>query len=111
VENGARKQIFCRRPLAIRLLLQAIGRSALFRGFFLIYLRCQKPLMNQLALRTIFLILHAVANFILITLAFNYDITGSWALFIGFIAVALLLLFLFIKHLLSYIYFIKTKTK
>lgn len=67
--------------------------------------------MNAFVLRTVALVLHAVANIIVITLLFNYDITGSWIFFIGFIAILLLLLFLFIKHLLSYIYFIKTKTK
>ncbi len=67
--------------------------------------------MNQFALRTVLIILHAAANFILITILLDYDISGSWVRFIGFIALALLLLFLFIKHLLSYIYFIKTKTK
>jgi hypothetical protein len=32
-------------------------------------------------------------------------------LFIGFILFLLLLLYFFIKHIVSYIYFIKTKTK
>ena len=67
--------------------------------------------MNQVAIRTILLILHATANFILISWVYNFDLTGSWLRFFGFIAGVLLLLFLFIKHLLSYIYFIKTKTK
>ena len=67
--------------------------------------------MNDFVLRTTALILHAAANIIIVTYLFNYDITGSWVFFIGFIALLLLLLFLFIKHLLSYIYFIKTKTK
>jgi hypothetical protein len=67
--------------------------------------------MNAFMLRTAVLVLHAAANILLITFLFNYDITGSWVFFIGFIVILLLLLFLFIKHLLSYIYFIKTKTK
>ena len=67
--------------------------------------------MNPLLLRTAAILLHAVANFLLITTLYNYDLTGSWLKFIGFIILVLFLLFLFIKHLLSYIYFIKTKTK
>ncbi|MEO7922333.1 MAG: hypothetical protein ABIR30_01515 [Chitinophagaceae bacterium] len=67
--------------------------------------------MNPLLLRTFAILIHAVANFILVTWLLNYDISGSWLYFVGFIAICLLLLFLFIKHLLSYIYFIKTNTK
>jgi hypothetical protein len=67
--------------------------------------------MNALLLRTLAILLHAIANFIFITWLYKYDITGSWLYFFGFIVIVLLLLFLFIKHLLTYIYFIKTRTK
>jgi uncharacterized MAPEG superfamily protein len=67
--------------------------------------------MNDFVLRTAALLLHAAANIFIVTYLFKYDITGSWVFFIGFITLLLLLLFLFIKHLLSYIYFIKNKTK
>lgn len=67
--------------------------------------------MNALLLRTVAILLHATGNFLLVTFLLSYDITGSWVFFIGFIVLLLLLLFLFIKHTVSYIYFIKTKTK
>ena len=67
--------------------------------------------MSPLALRTTAIILHAAANYVLVTILIGYDLTGSWLKFIGFIVVLLFLLFLFLKHLLSYIYFLKTKTK
>jgi len=67
--------------------------------------------MNAFVLRTIAIVLHAVANFLLVTYLLNADITGSWLYFTGFIVLIAVLLFLFIKHLVSYIYFIKTKTK
>ena len=67
--------------------------------------------MNVFLLRTAAIVLHVAASIILVTFLFNYDITGSWVFFIGIITLLLLLLFLFIKHLLSYIYFIKNKTK
>ena len=63
--------------------------------------------MNSLIWRSTALLLHAAANFFLISYLFRYDITGSWLYFIGFIAIALILLYLFIRHLVSYIYFIK----
>ena len=66
---------------------------------------------NELLLRTLAILAHAAANFLLVTYLFNYDITAKWVRFIGFIALTLVLLFLFIKHLLNYIYFIKTKTR
>jgi hypothetical protein len=67
--------------------------------------------MDNVLLRTFLLVFHGVANFLFISYLYRYDITGSWLYFIGFIVIVLFLLFLFIKHLLSYIYFIKTKTK
>ena len=67
--------------------------------------------MNPLVLRTLAILLHAAANYVLVTMLFNYDISGSWLYFIGFIVIMLVLLFLFLKHLFSYIYFIKTNIK
>ena len=67
--------------------------------------------MNQLLFRTFLLLLHLVANFVLISYVFRYDITGSWIGFIGFIILAFFLFYLFIRHLISYINFTKTKTK
>ncbi len=67
--------------------------------------------MNALLLRTAAIVLHAAANFLFVTFLLNYDISGSWLAFLGFIVLLLFLLFLFLKHALSYIYFLKTKTK
>lgn len=68
--------------------------------------------MNSLFVRTTAILLHAVLNFLLVNFFVStYDLTGKWVLFIGFILFLLLLLYFFIKHIVSYIYFIKTKTK
>ena len=67
--------------------------------------------MNALLLRTFFLLLHAVANFLIVTTLLNYDLTGSWLYFTAFIAIVLLLIIIFVKHILSYINFIKPKPK
>ena len=63
--------------------------------------------MKPLLWRTAGLLLHAIANFLFVSFLFRYDITGSWFFFICFIIVVLLLLFLFISHIVSYIYFLK----
>jgi len=67
--------------------------------------------MNNLAVRICILLLHFIASILLLTFLVDYDITGKWIKFIGFIILMLLLLFLFVKHLISFYYFIKTKTK
>lgn len=67
--------------------------------------------MNTIFIRFAAILLHAIANFILVSYVVNFDITGSWIYFIGFVLLLLLLLYLFILHLTSFIYFIKTKTK
>lgn len=67
--------------------------------------------MDTLLFRTVAILLHAAANFLLISYLVNFDITAKWLWFIGFIIIALFLLYLFVRHTISYIYFIKTKTK
>jgi hypothetical protein len=67
--------------------------------------------MNSVFTRTAALLLHALLNFLLVSWLVNFDITGKWIFFIGFIITLLILLYLFIKHIVSFIYFIKTKTK
>ena len=67
--------------------------------------------MNSLFLRISALLLHAVANFILVSYLFNFDLTGKWIYFLGFIVLLFALLWIFIIHLVSFIRFIKTKTK
>jgi hypothetical protein len=67
--------------------------------------------MNKLLIRAGALVLHAAANFFLVTYLTNFDITGSWLAIAGFIIVMGVLLVLFIKHILSFLYFVKTKPK
>jgi len=67
--------------------------------------------MNNTSLRTAAILLHAIINFLLVNWLVNFDVTSKWLFFIGFIIFLLLLLFLFVKHIISFIYFIKSKTK
>ena len=67
--------------------------------------------MNTFFFRTGAILLHAVLNVILVTWITNFDITGSWLAVIGFMILLFLLLVLFLKHILSFITYIKTKTK
>ncbi len=65
---------------------------------------------KQILYRLLIIILHAIANFLLISWLMNFDISGSWLGFFAFVLVCLLLLSLFIMHLYSFVVFIKTKT-
>jgi hypothetical protein len=67
--------------------------------------------MNSIFLRVAALLLHAVANFVLVNYLVNFDIAGKWVYFIGFIVLLLILIYFFIRHIVSFVYFIKTKTK
>ena len=67
--------------------------------------------MNNFFLRIGAILLHALLNIILVSWITNYDISGSWIAVIGFLCLLFLLVILFIKHLLSFIQYIKTKTK
>jgi len=65
--------------------------------------------MNNLAIRTIVLILHALLNFIVISYILDYDITGSWMRMILFSLLFITLLYFFVRHIISYIQFVKSK--
>ena len=67
--------------------------------------------MNSILLRVILLLLHALINFALISWLMNFDITGSWLAVGVFVIGVLLLMVVFIRHLLSFFSFLKTKTK
>ena len=69
----------------------------------------QRTTTNGLLWRVAALIIHVLLNIIIITRLTDYDLTGSWLAFTGFLIVVLLLVFLFIRHLVSFIYFIKNK--
>jgi LPXTG-motif cell wall-anchored protein len=64
--------------------------------------------MNNLIFRTAAIIFHALLNVFIVSYLTGYDITGSWFRFIGFLLVLFFLLFFFIRHILSYIHFIKS---
>lgn len=68
----------------------------------LILLICMNELANNKIFRTILILLHAAANFFAVSWCFQYDLTGSWLLFFLFIALCLLLLVLFTRHLISF---------
>jgi hypothetical protein len=87
------------------------GQSHRMKHFYLLSIIFYLSTMNSPAIRTVLLLLHVAANFLLVNYLLRYDITGKWVYFIGFILLLFLLLFLFIKHMVSYIYFIKSKTK
>ena len=67
--------------------------------------------MNTLLIRSTLLLVHAVLNFILVSRLLDFDLTGKWIYFAGFILLVLLLIYLFIRHTVYYIYLLKTKTK
>ena len=62
-------------------------------------------------LRVVLLFLHALINFILISWLTDFDITGSWLTVIGFTLFVLLVIGTIIAHIISFINYIKTKTK
>ena len=67
--------------------------------------------MNNSYLRFFVLVLHALANVAVIAFFTNFDLTGNWFAFGGFIIALLVLLLLFVQHLLLFLRFIKNKTK
>ena len=64
---------------------------------------------NSFILRLFGILLHAVLNFIIVSYLVNFDISGSWIVFIGFIIVVFFLSYVFLKHLASFIHFIINK--
>lgn len=64
---------------------------------------------NYLTLRIFSIILHAVLNFIFVSYLTDFDLTGSWIVFIGFIIVVFFLSYVFLTHLVSFIHYIKNK--
>jgi hypothetical protein len=67
--------------------------------------------MDHIFVRIGAILAHILLNIIIISYATSYDISGSWLTATGFFLLAFLLLVLFIKHLLSFINFIKNKSK
>jgi len=67
--------------------------------------------MNPLLLRTIALLVHAALSLLIANWLLNFDITSRWLYFAGFIIVLLILLYFFVRHIISFLYFIKTNQK
>ena len=67
--------------------------------------------MDAVYLRVGAILAHVILNIIVISWIVNFDITASWLRVAGFAAVLFLLLVLFIIHLISFIKYLKTKTK
>ncbi|HUC80509.1 MAG TPA: hypothetical protein VMR70_06310 [Flavisolibacter sp.] len=61
---------------------------------------------NSLTLRLFGILLHAVLNFVAVSYLLNFDISGSWIVFVGFIVAVFFLSYVFLKHLVSFIHFI-----
>ena len=66
---------------------------------------------NQLFIRTAALLLHAVLNFIFISWLTNFDLTGSWLRFTGFVLAILALVYFFLKHIVSFLQFVKKQLR
>ncbi|KIC95838.1 hypothetical protein [Flavihumibacter solisilvae] len=66
---------------------------------------------DAIYLRVVLLFLHALINFIFISWLTDFDITGSWLTVIGFAFLVLLVIGTIMAHVISFINYIKTKTK
>jgi hypothetical protein len=67
--------------------------------------------MDAIYFRVGAILAHVILNIIIISWIVNFDITASWLRVAGFAALLFILLVLFIKHLISFINYLKTKTK
>ena len=67
--------------------------------------------MSRLFRRILAIVLHLLLNVFIVTWVMQYDVTGSWITFSGFVSVVLILLIFFTLHLISFIYFIKSTNK
>jgi hypothetical protein len=66
--------------------------------------------MNAIVLRSVALLLHVLVNVIVVNYMVNVDVTGSWWRFGLFVVASIVLLYLTIRHVISFIYFIKSKS-
>ena len=67
--------------------------------------------MNSVFTRTSLLVLHAIASVILLTYIVKFDISGRWLSFVGFVLLLFALMYLLVRHIISYVSYIKTKIK
>ena len=67
--------------------------------------------MDAIYLRVGAMLAHVILNIIITSWIVNFDISASWLRVAGFAAVLFILLVLFIIHLISFINYLKTKTK
>src|SRR5690349_8279863 len=71
------------------------------------YMTQKTKTLQPFILRLLAVLLHALLNFIAISYLLDFDITGSWLVFIGFVLLVFLLVYLFLRHIISFIQFIK----
>lgn len=61
-----------------------------------------KELIANKLVRTLAILGHALLNYVLISLMYRFDITGSWMMFSLFLLLCLALVVLFIVHIISF---------
>ena len=66
--------------------------------------------MNKLLFKVVFILLHIISNFILISYLMSFDLTESWIKFSLFLLLVIILVILFVKHLLGFLLFIKSNS-
>lgn len=67
--------------------------------------------MNTLFFRTAILLVHILLNFIVVSWFLKFDISGSWVSIVVFIIGLIVLMWVFIRHIISYLSFIKLNRK
>ncbi|HEU4634418.1 MAG TPA: hypothetical protein VFS22_10555 [Flavisolibacter sp.] len=67
--------------------------------------------MDSFIIRVAALLAHAFLNIVIVSYLTNLDISGSWLRVSVFLIILFILLVLFIKHFISFINYLKTKTK
>ena len=66
-------------------------------------------LTKRTVLRTSAIILHTLANFIILSFLMSFDVTGGWLSFVLFVLACILLLAILALHVLSFIRFLQLK--
>jgi hypothetical protein len=67
--------------------------------------------MDNYVIRIAAIIAHVLLNIVIISFLTDFDITARWITTIAFVLIIFLLFVMLIKHIVSFINYIKTKTK
>jgi hypothetical protein len=67
--------------------------------------------MDNYVIRIAAIIAHVLLNIVIISFLTDFDITARWITTIAFVLIIFLLFVMLIKHVVSFINYIKTKTK